>query len=65
MSNINVVQSTPPRTPNWFFRAALELVSNLDTNSRLRTFSNVNVQQKGLLLQDWVFRLGWGGNFPL
>ena len=25
----------------------------------LRTFSNVNVQHKGLLLQDWVFRLGY------
>ena len=24
----------------------------------LRTFSNVNVLHKGLLLQDWVFRLG-------
>ena len=25
---------------------------------KLRTFSNVNVLHKGLLLQDWVFRLG-------
>ena len=24
----------------------------------LRKFSNENVQHKGLLLQDWVFRLG-------
>ena len=24
----------------------------------MRTFSNVNVLHKGLLLQDWVFRLG-------
>ena len=25
----------------------------------LYTFSNVYVLHKGLLLQDWVFRLGW------
>ena len=22
-------------------------------------FSNLNVQNKGLIMQDWVFRLGW------
>ena len=31
----------------------------------LRTFSNVNVLHKSLLLQDWVFRLGWTWTFIL
>ena len=33
--------------------------------SGLRTFSNVNVLHKGLLLQDWLFRLGVGQIFSV